>query len=78
MGTDKQTIVNKDNEYEITDIDYISAMRVIRQELKKDQESGSMFHSWQSNLACCIMDGIDVDHTTANQIAVNFLRKLID
>jgi hypothetical protein len=69
--------MNDDNN-KISNIKYITAIRVIRQELKKDQSPKSTYHGWQSNLACCIMDGSELDHKTANTIAVNFLRKLID
>jgi len=67
-----------DDTDKISNIEYVSAMRAIRNELKKDQSSGSTYHGWQSNLACCIMDNSDLDYKTSNQIAVNFLRKLID
>lgn len=52
------------------------AMEVVTRELSKDKSQGSWYYSWQSNIACAIMDNSDVDHETANKIAKKFLNQL--
>jgi hypothetical protein len=47
------------------------------EELRKDNEPGSYYHSWQSNIACTIMDNSELDHYTSNIIAIRFLNRLI-
>lgn len=56
---------------------YSKAMKVIIEELKEDQSPGSTYYSWQSNIACCIMDNSDIKHDKANEIAIKFLDLLI-
>lgn len=53
------------------------AMKVITNEFKSDKSPGSYYYSWQSNLACAIMDNSDLSHDKANEIAANFLNSLI-
>lgn len=53
------------------------AMSTITKELKADKSPGSYYYSWQSNIACSIMDNSDLSHEKANEIAVNFLELLI-
>jgi len=53
------------------------AMETIIEELKSDKKEGSWYYSWQSNLACAIMDNSDIEHDQANKIAVKFLELLI-
>jgi hypothetical protein len=57
---------------------YEEAIKIIQDELKKDKSGGSMFYSWQSNIAMTIMDMSDLDHKKCNEIAIAFLNKLID
>lgn len=53
------------------------AIHATFRELRKDKEGGSLYHSWQSNLAMVIMDNSDLDHNTCNKIACIFLDRLI-
>lgn len=46
--------------------------------LKEDNSSGSYYHTWQSNIACTIMDNSELDHYTSNVIARRFLDRLIN
>lgn len=66
------------------------AMMVLTKALKEDKTEGSYYHSWQSNIACAIMDtfphayrnpnltigGEDI-HKLANEAATRFLDNLI-
>lgn len=52
------------------------AMEIVTEELRGNKSPGSWYYSWQSNLACTIMDNADIDHDTANKIAVRFLDRL--
>lgn len=54
-----------------------TAMKIIREELKKDKTLGSWYYTWQSNIACVIMDNSDIEHNKANEIAIKFLDMLI-
>jgi hypothetical protein len=53
------------------------AMKVVKEELSRDKKEGSWYYSWQSNIACAIMDNSDIDHDKANEIAKKFLDLLI-
>ena len=53
------------------------AMKAVKAELSKDKAEGSSYYSWQSNIACVIMDNSDIDHDKANEIAKKFLDLLI-
>ena len=53
------------------------AMEVIKKELEFDNEPGSYYYGWQSNIACAIMDNSNVKYDKANEIAVKFLNRLI-
>ena len=53
------------------------AMQTLIKELSEDKTEGSYYHSWQSNIACTIMDNSDVGPEKANEIAVKFLEMLI-
>lgn len=59
------------------DCTYSEAMKVIREELRNDKSPGGMYYAWQSNIACCIMDNSNVEHDKANEIAMQFLNRLI-
>ena len=59
------------------DYNYSEAIKVIQEELRKDKSGGSLYHGWQSNIACIIMDNSDVKHEKANKIACKFLNRLI-
>jgi hypothetical protein len=52
-------------------------MRIIKEELKSDKSEGSWYYSWQSNIACAIMDNSGIEHDKANEIAIKFLDVLI-
>lgn len=54
-----------------------NAMKVLSDQLREDQTPGSYCYSWQSNLACVIMDNSDVEHDQANKIAIKFLNLLM-
>jgi hypothetical protein len=58
--------------------EYSKAMKIIREELRKDTSPGSTYYAWQSNIACSIMDHSDLNSMRANKIAKQFLHKLID
>jgi len=58
-------------------INTATAMHVITKELKADKSEGSWYYSWQSNIACTIMDNSDIEHDKANEIAIKFLDRLI-
>jgi hypothetical protein len=45
--------------------------------LRADKSEGSWYYSWQSNIACVIMDNSDIEHDKANEIAIKFLDMLI-
>ena len=54
------------------------AMQVLIKELRKDTLEGhNYYYSWQSNLACVIMDNSDIESYHANIIARKFLDLLI-
>jgi hypothetical protein len=53
------------------------AMSILKEALKEDKEPGSYYHSWQSNIACAIMDNSKINHDKANEIAIKFLELLI-
>jgi hypothetical protein len=53
------------------------AMKIIKNELRADKSEGSWYYSWQSNIACVIMDNSDIEHDKANEIAIKFLDMLI-
>jgi len=53
------------------------AINLLCEALKEDKSDGSYYHSWQSNLACVIMDNSDLGHDKANEIAKKFLDYLI-
>lgn len=53
------------------------AMTIVRNGLKKDKLEGSWYYSWQSNLACIIMDNSSIGHVKANEISKLFLDRLI-
>jgi hypothetical protein len=56
------------------------AIDILVREFKKDKSNGSYYHSWQSNIACAIMDTMpDVEniHGLANEAARKFLDILI-
>ena len=53
------------------------AMEIIRKELAADKSEGSWYYSWQSNIACTVMDNSDIEHDKANEIAIKFLEMLI-
>jgi hypothetical protein len=53
------------------------AMNVLCEALKEYNGGGSYYYSWQSNLACVIMDNSDLKHDKANEIAKKFLDYLI-
>lgn len=53
------------------------AMKVVMEELSKDKTEGSWYYSWQSNIACIIMDNSEITHEKANEIAKKFLEHLI-
>jgi hypothetical protein len=52
-------------------------MKILKKEFKKGKLPGSYYHTWQSNIACEIMDNSDIDHDKANEIAIKFLDRLI-
>lgn len=55
------------------------AMVILKNALSEDRDPGSYYHSWQSNIACDIMDGVsNISHEKANKIAKNFLDKLLN
>jgi hypothetical protein len=54
------------------------AMKIVKNALKADKSEGSWYYSWQSNIACKIMDNSDVSHDKANEIAIAFLELLIN
>jgi hypothetical protein len=54
------------------------AIDVLRKEFLKDQSEGSYYHTWVSNIACCIMNHqMENDHVKANNAARAFMRLLI-
>jgi hypothetical protein len=53
------------------------AMKILTDALKEDKSEGSYYHSWQSNIACTIMDNSNLDHEQVNNIAKKFLDLLI-
>lgn len=53
------------------------AMGIIKDALREDKSPGSWYYSWQSNIACDIMDNSDLNHDKANDIAVKFLERLL-
>lgn len=53
------------------------AMKILKKALSADKSAGSYYYSWQSNIACTIIDNSDVDHAKANEIAIKFLELLI-
>ena len=53
------------------------AMRILTEALSRDKDPGSYYYSWQSNIACEIMDNSGLDHEAANKIAIKFLERLI-
>ena len=53
------------------------AMDTLIAALKEDNSPGSYYYSWQSTLACAIMDNSDIEHDKANEIACKFLDNLI-
>lgn len=53
------------------------AMQTIKEALKEDKSEDSWYYSWQSNIACTIMDNSDIEHDKANEIAIKFLELLI-
>lgn len=64
------------------DNDFIDAMVIITNEFKRDKSPGSVYFGWQSNLACCIYDGLkndneDLTMSQCNDIAIKFLNRLI-
>ncbi len=59
-------------------ITYADAMTVVCNELNIDREPGSIYHSWQSNLAMVIADTLNITNSAANATAKDFLEKLID
>ena len=56
---------------------YQKAIKRVIKELRKDKSQDSMYYSWQSNIACPIMDIAKVDHDKANEAARSFLELLI-
>ena len=54
------------------------AMKLITKQLRADKTPGSWYYSWQSNIACTIMDNSEIDHKKANKIAIQFLELLIN
>lgn len=65
------------------EITVAEAVAVLSAELKKDNSPGSYYYSWQSNIACAIMDSfmdtpnpVDVPKW-ANDAAKRFLDNLI-
>ena len=65
------------------EISVADAVAVLIAELKKDKAPGSYYYSWQSNIACAIMDSFmdapnPVDAPNwANEAAKKFLENLI-
>lgn len=56
-------------------------MRLLKSALDDGREPGSYFYSWQSNIACCIMDTmpkVKNIHELANKAAVRFLNLLVE
>ena len=53
------------------------AMKILTKALREDKSLGSYYYSWQSNIACEIMDNSDLSHDKANEIAIKFLERLI-
>lgn len=56
------------------------AMPILIDELKEDKRAGSYYYSWQSNIACAIMDtmpNVENIHQLANDAAKTFLENLI-
>jgi len=53
------------------------AMQVLSKALAKDKTPGSYYWGWQSNLACSLMDNVNMEHDFANEIAIKFLELLI-
>jgi hypothetical protein len=62
---------------EILDNPIPLAMNIVRNELRADKSPGSWYYSWQSNIACAIMDNSEIGHDEANEIAKKFLDNLI-
>lgn len=56
------------------------ALDILQKAFVKDMSEGSYYHSWVSNIACCIMDQYsdeEKDHVKANNAAKAFLNLLI-
>jgi len=66
------------NQLNKKDITYQEAMKVIRNELKKDHSGGSIYYGWQSNLAMLIMDNTQLNAEECNIIAIKFLNRLTE
>jgi len=64
--------LKKSKEISISD-----AMNIIKNALKEDKTEGSYYYSWQSNIACSIMDNSNLEHDKANEISIKFLESLI-
>lgn len=60
--------------------EFAEAMKIIINEFKNDQEPGSIFFGWQSNLACIIKDYDPTGKLTmedCNKMAIAFLKRLM-
>ena len=53
------------------------AMGILTDALKGDKSNVSFYYSWQSSIACTIMDNSNIEHDKANLIAIKFLELLI-
>jgi len=56
------------------------ALKILTAALKKDRSEGSYYYSWQSSIACAIMDPFpksEMTHQLANEAAKRFLELLI-
>lgn len=53
-----------------------NAIDVLRTEFLKHQSEGSYYHSWVSNIVCCIMNHSNIEHDKANNAAKAFMRLL--
>ena len=54
------------------------AIERIQRELNKSQGHQSYYYSWQSSIACCVMDNTNATHEEANAAAKAFLKLLTD
>ena len=56
------------------------ALPILVYALNEDKDPGSYYHTWQSNIACAIMDtmpNVENIHELANEAAKRFLENLI-